>query len=279
MQESRLRIPTKIQRLWLCVILAFTAAGPASSFVHAQQPFNTDDADVTDYHKLHVEIGNEYDTLQRTSFPNLRQNTANIKFAYGMWKRVEIGLDEQLISIFNAPGQGLPRKAVGYGDVDLSVKYNFYQAREHSHLPALTISAAFELPTGDATRQLGSGLTDYAFNLISQSSLTERTKLRLNSGFVLAGNSQTGVIGIATRGTVYTGAVSLIRDFNPKLKLGVEMTGELTAKFDLARGQLQNQVGGNHHLTKSVSLDFGMTVGYYAASPRLGPQIGISVDF
>jgi hypothetical protein len=28
-----------------------------------------------------------------------------------------------------------------------------------------------------------------------------------------------------------------------------------------------------------LSLDFGLTVGYYAASPRLGPQIGFSVDF
>jgi hypothetical protein len=146
-------------------------------------------------------------------------------------------------------------------------------------MPAMTVSAALEFPTGDATRQLGSGLTDYAFNLISQKSLTTKTKLRLNTGFVLAGNSQTGVVGITTRGTVYAGAASLVRDFTPKLKLGIEMTGELTSNFDLGRGQLQNQVGGNYQLRKNISLDFGLIVGYYAASPRVGPQIGFSVDW
>jgi hypothetical protein len=260
----------------LCVLALVISLSAA---LYAQQPFNTDDADVTDYHKLHMEFGNEYDTLQRISFPNLRQNTANVKFAYGMWKHVEVGLDEQLISIFKAPNPTFPLKVVGFGDVDFSVKYNFYREKEHSILPAMTISAAFEFPTGDATRQLGSGLTDYAFNLISQKSLTEKTKLRLNSGFVLAGNSQTGVVGITTRGTVYTGAASLVRDFTPKLKLGVEVTGELTANFDLGRGQLQNQFGGNYQLRKNLSLDFGLTVGYYAASPRVGPQIGFSIDF
>jgi hypothetical protein len=262
-----------------CPVVCFAAAIFAPASLFAQQPFNTDDADVTDYHKLHMEIGNEYDTLQRTSFPNLRQNTANVKFAYGMWRHVEIGLDEQLLSIFNAPDPSVPRKAVGYGDIDFSVKYNFYREKEHSLMPAMTISAAFEFPTGDAKRQLGSGLTDYAFNLISQKSLTDKTKLRLNTGFVLAGNSQTGVVGITTRGTVYTGAASLVRDFGSKLRLGAEVTGELTSNFDLGRGQLQNQVGGNYQLRKNLSLDFGLTVGYYAASPRLGPQIGLSVDF
>jgi hypothetical protein len=260
--------------LWiLALVISFSAA------LHAQQPFNTDDADVTDYHKLHMEMANEYDVLQRSSFPNLRQNTANMKVAYGLVKHLEVGLDEQLISIYNAPDPSVQRSVFGYGDIDFSVKYNFLREKEHWLCPAMTVSAAFEFPTGDAAKQLGSGLTDYAFNLISQKSLTDKTKLRLNTGFVLAGNSQTGVIGITTRGTVYTGATSLVRDFTPKLKLGVEVTGELTSNFDLGRGQLQTQVGGNYQLRKKLSLDFGLTVGYYAASPRVAPQIGISVDF
>jgi len=116
-------------------------------------------------------------------------------------------------------------------------------------------------------------------NLIAQKSLTQKVKLRLNSGFVLAGNSQTGVVGIRTRGTVYTGAASLVRTFTSKLKLGAEVTGELTANFDLGRGQLQTQLGGNYQVRKNVSLDFGLATGYYAASPHVGPQIGISLDF
>jgi hypothetical protein len=263
----------------LCWTISLVLGSMLPSLASAQQPFNTDDADVTAFHKIHMEMANEYDVLQKSSFPSLRQNTANLKFAYGIFKGVEVGLDEQLISIHNAPDPILPRRVFGYGDVDFSIKYNFLPEKEHSFMPAMTISAAFEFPTGDETRQLGSGLADYAFNLITQKSLTQKVKLRLNSGFVLAGNSQTGVVGIRTRGTVYTGAASLVRTFTSKLRLGVEVTGELTANFDLGRGQLQTQVGGNYQLRKNLSLDFGIITGYYAASPRIAPQIGISVDF
>src|SRR4030081_324980 len=107
----------------------------------AREPFNTDDADVTAIHKIHMEMANEYDVLQANSFPNLRQNTANLKFAYGILKGVEVGLDEQLISIHNAPDPVLPRKVFGYGDIDFSIKYNFLPEKEHSFAPAMTISA------------------------------------------------------------------------------------------------------------------------------------------
>ena len=71
----------------------------------------------------------------------------------------------------------------------------------------------------------------------------------------------------------------MVRDFNAKWKLGVELTGALTSNFDLGRGQLQTQVGGNYQMTKKMSLDFGLIGGFYASSPRVGPQIGISYDF
>ena len=41
--------------------------------IQAQQPFVTDDADVTPKGKFHFEFSNEFDFLQRASFPNLKQ--------------------------------------------------------------------------------------------------------------------------------------------------------------------------------------------------------------
>jgi hypothetical protein len=38
-------------------------------------------------------------------------------------------------------------------------------------------------------------------------------------------------------------------------------------------------VGGNYQVKKNMTLDFGLTSGFYASSPRIGPQIGISYDF
>jgi len=63
------------------------------------------------------------------------------------------------------------------------------------------------------------------------------------------------------------------------LQLGAEVTGALTNNFQLSRGQLQTQFGGNYELGKNFTLDFGVIAGRFAASPRVGLLIGTSIDF
>jgi hypothetical protein len=254
----------------------------ASTCAVAQQPFNTDDAEVTPKSKWHFEFANEFDQLRASNFPNLRQNTANFKVAYGIHENVEVGLDDQYLGLFNAANPTLPTTALGFGDMDFSVKYKFHKEKEGwlPWLPDLAASVNVEFPTGDSSKQLGTGLTDYVLNGIAQKSLTDKTKLRLNGGFVFAGNTLTGVIGVNTRGTIYTGGVSLVKSFTPKLQLGAELTGAATANFQLAtNGQLQVQVGGNYELRKDFNLDFGLTNGFYATSPRVGGMVGFSINF
>jgi hypothetical protein len=243
----------------------------------AQQPFVTDDADTTPRGKLHFEFSNEFDFLQRSAFPARRQNTADFEFDYGLLDNLEVGVESPLITIVNA--RGTARTAFGIGDTNLSLKYNFLKEREGSRRPALAASLNVEFPTGDAARALGSGLVDVNVNGILQKSLTTKTKLRANGGIVFAGNATTGVVGIKTRGRVFTGAASLVRQFTPKLDLGAEVFGALTRNFDLSRGQLQFQAGGNYAVRPNLSFDFGITAGRFAASPRLGIQLGLSYDF
>ena len=259
----------------LVVATAVLAGLPAL----AQQPFNTDDADVTERHRFHIEMANEIDWLQGDAFPNLRQNTANVKLAYGLVQNLEIGLDNQLLWISNAPAPPLPRLAFGYGDLDLSVKWRFLKEGQGFWHPALAGSFNVELPTGDERRQLGSGLADYYVNLIAQKSLTESVKLRLNAGCVFAGNTLTGAIGVRARGMVFTGGASLVREFTPRWKLGGELTGAMSSDFNLGRGQLQVQFGGNYELKKDLTLDFGVIAGRFEASPRVGLQVGFSKNF
>ncbi len=220
-----------------------------SAAVQAQQPFVTDDADVTPKGRFHFEFSNEFNLLQRSSFPNLKQNTADFELDYGLFEG------------------------------NLSVKYNFRKEEENSLGPALTLGFNFEVPTGDIERQLGSGLADFYVNGILQKSLKKATKLRLNGGILFSGNAATGVIGIKSRGTVYTAGGSLVRQFTPKLQLGVELTGATTSEFQLGKGQLQTLIGGNYLVKDSLSFDFAILGGKYAASPRAGVQLGVSVDF
>lgn len=273
-RDWRFSLPPR-RGLFVALLALLCFAAPAA---RAQQPFVTDDTDVTPKGKLHFEFSNEFDILQRDAFPNLRQNTSSFELAYGLFKRVEVSVEAPLIKIFNARDTS-PQTVFGLGDTNLSVKYNFREEREGSRLPAMTVSFSIELPTGDTSKQLGSGVADFTLNGILQKSLTERTTLRLNGGTVFSGNTLIGAVGISTRGQVVTGGASVVRKFTERLDLGVEVTGALTRNLDLSKGQLQTQVGGNYALRENLTLDFGVIGGRYSASPRLGAQLGISVDF
>lgn len=270
--------PAQVFRQFLRVLsisaLLFFLFAPAA----AQQPFVTDDADVTPKGHFHFEFSNEFDLLQRESFPSLKQNTADFELDYGLFERLELGIAAPLLTIINDAGT-TPRTVTGIGDINLSVKYNFLRERENSRRPALAISLNLELPTGDAERQLGSGLADFYINGILQKSVSARAKLRLNGGVLFSGNETTGVLGIKSRGTVLTAGGSLVRQFSPKLQLGIELTGAITKEFQLGKGQLQTLFGGNYQFRNNASFDFGLLVGKYAASPRAGIQLGLSIDF
>jgi hypothetical protein len=260
------------------VVLTFLLLLAFSIRASSQQPFLTDDTDVTPKHHFHFEFSNELDSLQRSSFPGIRQNTADFELDYGLLSGVEIGIEAPVITIDNAPGI-TPGTASGLGDINLSLKYNLLAEPEHSRLPAVALALNLELPTGDLKRQLGSGLSDFYINGILQKTLTSRTRLRLNGGILFSGNETTGLIGIKTRGTVFTGGASLVRQFTSRLDLGLEITGAETRNFDLGKGQLQVLVGGNYAIRRNITFDFGAVAGKYTASPRVGVQVGVSLDW
>ncbi len=271
--SNQLLPPRTPNILLVLPLLVFIAAT-----VHAQQPFVTDDSDVTPKGKFHFEFSNEFDLLQKSAFPSLKQNTADFEIDYGLFNRLELGIAAPLITIFNAAGTN-PRRVTGIGDMNLSVKYKLREERDGSNVPAFAVSINFELPTGDTERQLGSGLADVYINGIMQKSLTNKTTLRINSGVLFSGNTTTGVIGLKTRGTVLTAGGSLVRQFRPKLQLGVELTGARARNSQLGKGQLQTMLGGNYQFSSKSSFDFGAIVGKYDGSPRAGLQLGISIDF
>jgi hypothetical protein len=266
-----------MQTLFLRLIFSLSLLILVAATGAAQQPFITDDADTTPKRHFHFEFSNEFDLLQRSSFPSRKQNTADLELDYGLLDRVEIGIESPLLTIFNAPGT-VPGTPTGIGDTNLSLKYNFLREQENSRLPAMAIAFNLELPTGDTRRQLGSGLADFYMNGILQKSISRKTKVRLNGGILFSGNESTGVVGIRTRGTVFTGGGSFIRQFGPKLQLGVELTGAVQNNFQLGKGQLQTLFGGNYQFKQNVSFDFGIVGGKHAASPRVGIQLGISID-
>jgi Putative MetA-pathway of phenol degradation len=256
----------------LVLVCTFWIAEPLG----AQLPFYTDDPAVTEPGKWHFEFFNEFDVLQLQD-PNIRQNTANYKLNYGLPFHLELNVDVPYLAIFRAVG--VP-DALGGGDTNLGVKWEFHKESSGSHIPALGASLYVELPTGDSSRQLGSGLTDYWLNLITQKSLSDKTRVNGNLGYLFAGNTSTGVLGIqATRGHVYTGGLSILHDFTARMTLGGEVYGGYANNGNLGRSQLQILVGGQYLVRPGMTFNFGVLGGKYVASPRIGAQVGFSVDF
>jgi hypothetical protein len=257
----------------LLVLVVSSIAGPS----FAQLPFYTDDPAVTEKGKFHFEFFNEFDALQHPQYPSLRQNTANYKLNYGLPFNLELDLDYPYLSIFRFPET---QTSAGFGDTNLGIKWNFHKESKGSRLPAMGASLYIEFPSGDETQQLGSGLTDYALNYAIQKSLSPTTRINANLGYLFAGNTSTGVLGIQnTRGHVYTGGVSVLHDFNSRLTLGGEVYGGHASTGDLGRDQFQALIGGQMKVRDGLSLTFGLLGGKYIASPRIGGQIGFAVDF
>ena len=245
-----------------------------------QQPFYTDDANVTERGKRHLECSNEYDWLSLDLLPDRRQNTLVCKVAFGLPENIEVGADAPLITIGRASG-GTPRTSFGVGDTDFAaIKWNFRKPAADSRAFSLAAEFNIEFPTGRAKEDLGSGLHDYVANFVVQKKLTNQTTLHLNSGIVFAGNQTTGAIGVANqRGQVYTEGASIVRQFTEKLDLGAEIYEAFSPQLQFARGQLQGLLGGNYKFHKGYTFDFGIIVGAFASAPRAGIQVGFSHDF
>jgi hypothetical protein len=258
------------------LLLSLVCLLSGNAILHAQLPFYTDDTGVTDKGKFHFEFFNEYDSLQ-LQHPNLTQNTANAKLNYGLPHNLEIDVDSPYLAIYRTAGSQPSR---GVGDTNLGVKASFRKESPDSHLPSLAASFYVELPTGDASQQLGSGLSDYWLNLIAQKSLSPKTRLTANLGYLFAGNTSTGALGTQnTRGHVFPAGLSLLHDFSPSLTLGAELYGAYTENGNLGKAQLQFMAGGQYQVRHGLSLCLGILGGRYVASPRVGGQVGFAVDF
>jgi hypothetical protein len=258
-------------------VILFVVLGVGVAF--GQTPFTTDDAEVTDTGKFHLEVLNEYDQLQTSLAPSLRQDSVLTRLAYGAGKRTEVGVDVPLLAIFNAAGT-VPQTPFGVSDIAIHVKVKLREEKDGSRMPALAGAFYVRLPTGDAARSLGSGRRNYQLYGVAQKTLTPKTKLRANLGVLLAGNTEFGALGVRrSSGKLFSGGVSLVKQYTDRLRLGVEVTGVASGNLHLSKGQLQTTVGGNYQLNKKLTLDFGLLAGRFPASPRVGGLIGFSYDF
>ena len=239
-------------------------------------PFYTDDPSVTEQNKLQVTIFDEFDGLQSSQYPDLRQNTANFGLSYSPVRALELDVAVPYVTTYRSAGAETAR---GVGDAELGAKWNLRETPADTKIPALAVSFYVEFPTGDAREGLGSGLTDYALNFILQKPLSETTRINVNLGVLFTGNTNSEAAGTQIlRGQVYTGGISLLHDATSRLTWGGEIYGGISdAGSD--KTQLQGMVGAQYAIRDGLSLCVGVLGGKYGATPQIGGQIGVSIDF
>ncbi|MEO8430837.1 MAG: transporter [Acidobacteriota bacterium] len=249
------------------LLSALPAAGKA------QQPFVTDDADVTPRREFHFEYYNEYVALSQSASPDLRQDTSNFVIQYGLFNGFEVNVDLPLISIERSRESSIG-SAFGLGDIDFAFKWRLVP--EDGARPAFTLSGAVEVPTGDRASQLGSGFTDYSVNTVVQKTFWETTVVHVNGGLQFSGDTLTGAIGIRTPGRIWTAGASAAHDVSKTLRLGIDFNGAQIRTAGIIQRQLQLTAGGNYLLNEKMSIDFALLTGW-SNSPRAGVLLGVSI--
>ena len=265
-------LPVRVRPPLPILVFLFAAAAP----IWAQQPFLTDDAEVTPRTEWHFEYFNQYVSLSKNAAPDIRQNWSNFVIQYGLLEGLEVNIDFPILYIQRGPESTLG-SAFGLGDTDFAAKYKLLQDDPTNMRPALTFTAAVELPTGNKSNQLGSGYTDVDFNSIVQKTFAETTIIHLNFGYQVSGNTLTGAIGIRTPGHIYTSGVSVVQIMSPTLSLGIDLNGAQTRTSSTFDRELQLTIGGSYQVAKTATFDFALLVGWYSA-PRVGVLIGTSIS-
>ncbi len=247
----------------------------AATSVAAQQPFLVDDAEIAAPGLWHVEVSSQVDVLRPSARPVRWQNVLEWEVNYGMGARIELAALLPVVSLVSdAPGGR--SSAHGPGDSTLAAKWRITRDPNAAH--AMALSAMLEIPSGSQARGLGTGLVDYGMNLISQHRLHPRAVVRLNGGAVLAGNTQTGAVGIRERGPVLTGGASLVCPLGARVQAGGELTMAWSQKATLGGSAVGWQLGTNIAVREGATLDASVLGGWLDASPRFGVQLGMSID-
>ena len=116
------------------------------------------------------------------------------------------------------PGSGRFGSASGLGDASFKLSRNV--------TPTTTLSVGLKLPTGDASRLLGSGNADLGVNLGHRVGLLKNLTLYAESGLVYQGNA-TKLAG--TRSFVHQESLALVYARNSRDTWNVQWQGEASA--------------------------------------------------
>jgi len=133
-------------RLRVLLLLLFLMFLPEAG--RSGPPFKTDDPQPVDFHHWEFYVASEQSFAREETDATLPHFEVN----FGAFPNVQLHLVAPMGYIRSGSGN-----AYGYSDTELGVKYRFLEESDGS--PQAGLFPLVEIPTGDASRQLGQGST------------------------------------------------------------------------------------------------------------------------
>lgn len=211
--------------------------------VWAGPPFETDDPEPTDYKHWEIYLGA---TALQLKGQRLSGTIPFVAVNYGAFPDTQLSLTEQ-VAFSPVPG------GYGYGDTLVGVKYRFIH--EGADIPQVAVFPQVNIPTGDASKGLGSGVAQYLLPIWFQKSWDPWTTFG-GAGYWI--NPGTG-----NKNWLFAGW-EVQRDFGKGLTLGGEVFYHGASTNDQADGFGFNLGSEIHfddvnHIVFSVGRDFIQT--------------------
>jgi hypothetical protein len=148
-RTSRSDAGTRGRPLVAAVIVS--AAALAATPVSAGPPFVTDDPDTPDKGHFEINLAGQYTRFNGGSTANI----PSLEVDYGVLSNLEATI---LIPLGLSQVSGVGTN-VGFGDVELSLKYRFIEEDSWGWRPAVAFAPQINLPSGSEARGLGAGRT------------------------------------------------------------------------------------------------------------------------
>jgi len=215
---------------------------------------------------IQIETGLAYGHERIAGRPGARRFSAEAAVRWGLTERLEIGLDgEPLVRMRG------PEDDTGHGDLTVTAKYRFLDAREGSWLPSLGLLPFVKLPV--AKEPIGSGKTDFGALLLASVTLPGQVDLDVNAGLTAVGQSRPD--GYLLQAVA---ALGLSRDVSESVSL-------FTDVLYASRGE---RAGGDSVLldfgviwwpTRDVALDFSLETSPVGTGADWAARAGVSFRF
>jgi len=145
------KLPLHMLAVLLCACLPLAG--------HAAHPLITEDTGTQGQGKFQLELNTELTTL-RASGSNQQMSLTTTAFSYGAVDNVDIIITAPYLRLGNSVATGTPG-ASGLTDLGLDVKWRYYEKEKLS----LALKPGITFPTGDDTRNLGTGKYDWSVYL------------------------------------------------------------------------------------------------------------------